>query len=486
MPPRRRGGGGPRKRRGRWEWLSNDELQLILDHLDDRQLGTLARVEQRTHKLAKETMRRKLKLSPSQWSAFKAVIERRESILLMGAPGTGKSHLLTILRERLPNPLVTASTGAAAEKICASTFHSALGLGLGTNPVSKIISCKAFELHIRKPLLQCGALMIDEISMLTAFILNLAEQVLRTVRGGLPQIVASGDPMQLRAVAAAEDGDFYKSRLVAKGVLRPYILTESHRQGGNGKFLRILNRARVGRATAEDVVWLTTHATAANPDDAIPKLVCTTFEAYEHNRVMMARLPGQEHSYEAARIAKKPQDEANWPWTGMPFMNRLFIKVGARVLLTINVRGPGLEGLHNGSTGVVTSCGVASVEVAFDCGTKTRIGPHTVERIIDGKKVASRAQIPLLVAFAISIHRAQGATLDLVSINLQREFAAGQAYVSLSRAREISDMAITGLTLPKLNHIDREALKFYESAKKKGARLVEARRSAKKQKGARA
>jgi len=468
-----------RKRRGRWEWLSNDELQLVLDHLDDRQLAKLARVDQRTHKLAKDTMRRKLGLSPSQWSAFKAVLERRESILLMGAPGTGKSYLLTVLRERLPNSLATASTGAAAEKIKATTYHSALGLGLGTNPVHKILSCKAFEMHVRKPLLQCRSLVIDEISMLTAHILNLGAQVLRAVRGNLPQIVASGDPMQLRAVAAEEDGDFYKSHLVQGGVVIPYILTESHRQGGQGRFFRILNRARVGRATAEDVEWLNTHATANNQNDAIPKLVCTTFEAYEHNRVMMARLPSQEHTYEMTRIAKKPQDEAMWPWTGMPFLNRLTVKVGARVLLTVNLRGSGLEGLHNGSTGVVVSCGIASVEVAFDCGITTRIGPHKMERVVNNKVVASRLQLPLLVAFAISIHRAQGATLDLVSVNLQREFAAGQAYVALSRAREISDMAITGLTLPKLNHIDREALKFYESAKRKGAHLVKKRRAAK-------
>ena len=242
--------------------------------------------------------------------------------------------------------------------------------------------------------------------------------------------------------------------------------------------MRILNRARVGCATDEDLAWLNRNATAPNLGD-VPRLVCTTYEAHMHNTSRMTHLASQEHVYKVFGMFKDPKDEQTWSWTGMPFMQRLTLKVGARVLLTVNLRGTGYDGLHNGSTGVVTSCGFASVEVDFDCGVAARIGPHKMERVIDGKVVATRMQLPLLVAFAISIHRAQGATLDRVSINLQKEFAPGQAYVALSRAREISHMGIAGLTLPKLNHIDREALKFYESAKKKGARLVQERRAAK-------
>ena len=470
------GGGG--KRRAAWDALGDDLLDLVFSHLDDRALVKLARCDRRTCALARAAARRHLGLSASQWEVFRAVLERRESILLMGAPGSGKSFLLNVLKERLRVPLVTASTGAAAEKIGASTWHAALGLGIGTEPIGKIMSRPP---QWRSHVAQCGSVLLDEIGMLTAHVLDLGGEVLRRTKGGLPQIVASGDPMQLRAVAADMDGPFYASQLV-KQRLRPYILRESHRQGKQSKFLAILNRARVGRATEDDVRWL--HACALRPAQlpagrAPPMLVCTNLEADAHNNQRMAALLGESHYYPVIHTGSKDECKL-WPTTVMPFRMMLSLKVGARVLLTVNPHGWGMEGLHNGSTGTVVSLGVGSALVAFDCGVTRTIRPHTVERRKDDKVVATRSQLPLLVAFAISVHRAQGATLDLVSINLARAFAAGQAYVALSRARKINHIALSGLRLSALNHVDREALSFYQAAVARAARRRDAPRAARR------
>ncbi len=468
-------GGGNGRRLAVWDALGDDLVELIFSHLDDRALLKLARCDRRMCALARVAARRYLGLSASQWEVYRAVLQRRESVLLMGAPGSGKSFLLNVLKERLPRPLVTASTGAAAEKIGASTWHAALGLGLGTQSIAKIMDRPP---QWRSHIAQCGSVLLDEISMLTAHVLDLGEEVLRRTKGGLPQIVACGDPMQLRAVAADEDGPFYDSRLV-KQRLRPYILRESHRQGKQSKFLAILNRARVGLATERDLQWL--NACALRPEQlpagqAPSLLVCTNAEADTHNFERMAALPA-EYQYFTVVHTGPMEERKLWATATMPFRMSLTLKVGARVLLTVNPHGWGMENLHNGSTGTVVSLGVGSALVRFDCGVTRTIRPHTVEKIRNEKVVATRSQLPLLVAFAISIHRAQGATLDLVSINLSRAFAAGQAYVALSRARKINHIVLSGLTLRALNHVDRASLAFYQESVKRAAKRS-AKRSA--------
>lgn len=453
------------KRRAHWDALSDDALEMILAHVaDDRVLAQISRCDKRTRRMARVAIRRLLGLSDSQWHAYKAVIERRESILLMGAPGSGKSFLLNLLKERMPKPLVTASTGAAAEKIGAQTFHSALTLGLGNQTVQQVM--RRPEMY-REKMLQCHSVILDEIGMLTAHVLDLGIGVLRQTKGSLPQIVACGDPLQLRAVTADEDGPFYKSNLVKKR-LRPYILRESHRQGSRSKFLAILNRARLGVAVPNDVRWLQACALKAPPEETRPpKLVCTNVEAFAHNRLCLEALPYTLSVDYHASLTGQEDVQTRWPWTAMPFATVLTLKIGARVLLTVNLHGPQYAGLHNGSTGTVTAMTGCSVFVEFDCGVQASIVRHKMEKEEDGKVVATRSQLPLIVAFAVSIHRAQGATLDLVDIDVGRAFAAGQTYVALSRARRIDHIVLRGLTLFKLNHVDREALAFYQETLKR-------------------
>ena len=466
------GAGG--KRRASWDVFGDDVVEMIFAHFNDRELAKLARCDRRMRKLARTAARAYLGLSPSQWEVYRAVLERRESILLMGPPGSGKSFLLNVLKKRMPNPLVTASTGAAAEKIGASTFHSAFTLGLGSLSVAEIMRRPA--LH-RRRMLECGSVILDEIGMLSAHILDHGAEVMRQSRGGIVQFVASGDPLQLRAVSADSDGPFYKSALV-KNRLRPYILRESHRQNSKSKFLAILQRARMGNATAADVRWLNACSLKTPPEGIRPpKLVCTNAEANLHNTAEQARLTGYENTYKAVQSGHV-HELALWGWNIMPFEETVTLKVGTRVLLTVNLRGPQYEGLHNGSTGVVVACEHSAVMVAFDCGLTTRIERHRMDKIKDKHVVAWRAQLPLIVAFAISIHRAQGATLDLVAIQLEREFAAGQAYVALSRARRIDNILLSGLTLRALNHVDKEALAFYNEVQKRVAERARRRLAA--------
>ena len=252
----------PRRGNAQWAALDNDTVLEIFGYLEgDRKVARLAHLDKRTRRVARAAVQRHLRLSDSQFAVFRAVLERRESVLLMGNPGSGKSFLLKVLKERMRSPLVTASTAAAAEKINAWTLHSALGLGLGERTAEEIVKKQRTPVRgvvYPKPGQTCSQLVVDEVSMLTAKLLDLAADVLALLRGRLPQLVVSGDPMQLGAVGADKDGAFYDSRLV--GRLKPYVLTESFRQAQDSHFLSILNRARLGKARLDDVEWIQEHA----------------------------------------------------------------------------------------------------------------------------------------------------------------------------------------------------------------------------------
>lgn len=459
----------PRRGNARWDLLDNDTLAEIFAHFDDWKLARLAPINRRTRQVVRAAIQSHLKLSDSQYEVFRAVLERKENVLLMGAPGTGKSFLLKVLKERMPNPLVTASTGAAAEKIDAHTLHSALGLGLGDKPAKDIV--KRQQAFYQKtgtppPGLTCRALIIDEVSMLTAKLLDLAGEVLVMLRGGLPQLLVSGDPLQLGAVAMKAEGPFYQAGAIRR--LKPFVLVESFRQAEDSQFLRILNRARLGRARESDVDWLRSMF-APTASSAVPRLFSHVIQVDEYNRAKLEECPGAAVTFLQQKTGTVPSAQIK----GM--YDELHVKPGARVLLSRNL--PEHAELHNGSCGTVKAVTPHSVRVEFDAGVGAWIKPVTQEYEKDGKVVGKRTFMPLMLAWAVSIHRAQGATLDVMCVDLSKCFAPGQAYVALSRVREAGHAAVEGLSLQKLNDIDKAALRYYKECAKRSTNRSERHRA---------
>ena len=467
----------PRVGKARWDALDNDALHEIVQHFDDRGLGRLARLDRRTRRVAYVATKAHLGLGDSQWEVFKAVLHRRENVLLMGSPGTGKSFLLKVLRDRMPRALVTASTGAAAEKIDSFTLHSALGLGLGDKPADEIVKQMKRPIRGPQPCATCDALIIDEVSMLTAKTLDLAADVILGFRKKLPQLVVSGDPMQLGAVGQEKDGAFYTSKLVGK--LRPYVLTESFRQTEDSKFLSILNRARLGCAREHDRAWLVDNASADVGPDA-PRLFSKNCQVWEHNQLKLATIRALQYFFAADEWGHVPKSGTDRDLFG------LLVKVGARVMLTSNL--PEWRSVHNGSCGVVTSIELrtaassGSIGVRFDNGKHLQITQITREYKKNDEVVGTRTMYPLVLAWAVSIHRAQGATLDRMVTDLSQCFAKGQAYVALSRVREIQHLQLQGeLKLFKLNNVDKKALHWYEECKERSEKRAKRHRERDKQ-----
>ena len=460
----------------RWDTLDNDALHEIFKHLDDRMLGRLAQLDTRTRRVAYAATKTFLGLGDSQWEVFKAVLHRRENVLITGAPGCGKSFLLKVLRDRMPRALVTASTGAAAEKIDSFTFHSALGIGLGDRPAKEIVGQLkrrdlAMGVKFPQPCQTCDALIIDEVSMLTAKTLDLAAEVMLSFRKKLPQLVVSGDPMQLGAVGQEKDGAFYTSEVVSK--LRPYVLVESFRQTADSKFLSILNRVRLGCAREHDRAWLVANAGDNVGPDA-PRLFSKNLQVWEYNKLKLATIQAPQSYFAAEEWGKVPR-------VGDPTCDNkfaLFVKVGARVMLTSNLTE--WRSVHNGSCGVVTGIesGMGgSIAVRFDNGKHLQIARITHEYKENDEVVGTRTMYPLILAWAVSIHRAQGATLDRMVTDLSECFAKGQAYVALSRVREVQHVTLQGeLKLSKLNNVDKKALCWYEECQERSERRAKRHR----------
>lgn len=467
----------PRVGRARWDALDNDALHEIVQHFDDRGLGRLARLDQRTRRVVYADMKAVLGLGDSQWEVFKAVLHRRENVLITGAPGTGKSFLLKVLRDRMPRVLVTASTGAASEKIDSFTLHSALGLGLGDKPANEIVrqlKKPSYGVKFPQPCATCDALIIDEVSMLTAKTLDLAAEVMLSFRKKLPQLVVSGDPMQLGAVGQEKDGAFYTSKLVSK--LRPYVLTESFRQTADSKFLSILNRARLGCAREHDRAWLVANASAEVGPNA-PRLFSKNHQVWDYNDRKLAAIQALAFFFAGDEWGNVPKTGTDGSVFG------LLVKVGARVMLTSNRTE--WRSVHNGSCGVVTAINPptgSSITVRFDNGEHLQIKRIVHEYKKNDEVVGTRTMFPLILAWAVSIHRAQGATLDCMVTDLSQCFAKGQAYVALSRVRDIQHLQLQGeLKLSKLNDVDKKALHWYEECKERSEQRAERHRERDKQ-----
>ena len=454
-----------------WQWLGDDVVQLIFAHLSSTKCAQLQRLDRNTHRMAKRALRKHLGLGDSQWQTFRAVVERGESVFLTGAPGVGKTHLLRTIANSLDerHVVVTASTGAAAEKIGAQTLHSAFCLGyeneIDVNLAIRL--CKS-----RRKLFRTRTIVVDEVSMLTSATLDAVLTIAQAVcAADRLQFVLCGDPLQLSEIDptcrdAASRRPFWISELLTR-VTRPYVLVENFRQNGESPFVAVLNRARVGKASERDVRWLREHSRQPTPAEPTflqesfiervrrrwrqelnPSALCLfCLRAFVEtfNKHCMHSLPGVEQAYRV--IYKGPCGQGGFPLT---------LKVGARVMLTRNQPINGQ--LFNGSMGTVLGMSENSVRVNFDT-----VGPRAVTRVSTNNGQAMA--LPLQVAWAATIHKAQGATLDRACVDLSFAFGHAQAYVALSRVRDVKDLEILGLDLKKLNSVDKTALRWYNTIK---------------------
>ena len=381
------------------------------------------------------------------------------STAVLGPAGTGKSLVLrTVVRalraRGLPDSAmpVTAPTGIAALNVGGVTIHSWGGIGLARPSAAQLAKKIEETEYSRTRWEKAKVLIIDEISMMSGELLDKLEYIARTVRcneavfGGLAVIVF-GDFAQLPPVRATMYA--FESRTWARlydNSRNVVSLTTIMRQRGDGadEFIRLLHAIRTGNVSDEIVSALNKLQRPLPCKDGIQPtmLYSHNAEVDEINEKRIRDLPGTAVEYAA-------KDEYGGEQEALTQLNRiarapevLTLKLGAQVVLIYNIDPA--AGLVNGSRGVVTVLGEKPT-VRFSNGV-SRIMEHSrwATRCRQTGTLAIRMQFPLRLAYAMTIHKSQGMSIDSLAVSVNESFEPGQAYVALSRATSMAGLQLIG------------------------------------------
>ena len=448
-------------------------------------------------------------------------------IMVHGGAGAGKSCVINIVKQWVhlilqtsgdnpdcPYILVTAPTGTAAANVRGMTLHSAFGFTFGNEHYS--LSDKKRD-EMRAQLKYLRFLIIDEISMVKADLLYQLDMRLKEITqkpdkifGGVG-IFAFGDLLQLQPIQARyifqeprcndyklgfHSGAYWQS-------FEAIILEENHRQGNDRSYADLLNRVRVGRQTDEDIKQLENRVRPKNHQDlaGVMYINCTNVEVNKINQIGLKALNSElivneaVHFHQTIKNFKPPINSRGNIGTERnetPFQQTLYMKVGAKVMLTYNIDV--LDCLTNGSRGHIVAFDITNtgfiekVIVKFDdvhqgkrkqasdrALQKKYPGCTAIEKILYqyslGRKKSSVSnsakviQFPLRLCFATTSHKFQGQTVvkpNKLAIDLRSVFKPAMGYVMLSRVQEINQLFIIGGVPANKLYADNQAIEEFE------------------------
>lgn len=443
-------------------------------------------------------------LNHNQLAAYQAVKEQK-SIFLTGSGGTGKSFLLNLIYDSIPNETgrkvaLTALTGCASLLLHpkAKTIHSWAGIGLGKDPVPLLVANVKKSRRAMVRWHETDVLVIDEISMMTPELFEKLDEVARKIRrnphtpfGGI-QMILSGDFYQLPPVVRFSEGQdqdqtfVFESPLWKDMRLATHELTEIVRQKDQ-VFQKVLNEARCGELTKDSLKILSRRMGLDYKTQKIQPTMLFTRRAQvnEINMGYLRKLTTERRIYKATttfstKVATLTQSDKD-PLVlkavdkmdnDAAYSPELIVAIGAQVMLITNLKPE--KGLVNGSRGVIVGYETIKKDeddttpsykmdesvlvplVEFKNGLKMPIGYATWE--VPDMPGVLRRQIPLKLAYAITIHKSQGATLDCALIDVGgRTFEFGQAYVALSRVKDLEGLYI--------HDLDKNAFRAHDKVK---------------------
>lgn len=405
-------------------------------------------------------------LSDEQQAVIGAV-ETGKNILMLGSAGVGKSlvikHITRMCDVREINIGIAATTGCAAVLIDGRTIHSFLGIGLAKDSPMALASNLAYRNKAKCDMLKTlRILLIDEISMLDANLLEKISKFLSCVRsnfnkpfGGI-QVIFSGDFYQLAPVSGLYA---FESSIWEKINMSCHILTKIYRQEGDLLFQSILERAKTSSVTEEDIQILTEckgqdFKTGMKPTSLFAKNVTVDVV----NKEKYALLEGNEMAYNTFYANK--ESKAYCENIGIPSVLKL--KVGAQVMVTRNISAN--MKLANGTRGVVREMHKDHVVI------QTLYGDRPIARfecVNENDRKIQYSAMPLILAWAITIHKAQGVTLDCCSIDIGKSlFACGQAYTALSRVKDLKGLCVINIDKAGFK-TDPKVVDFYNAIQNK-------------------
>jgi ATP-dependent exoDNAse (exonuclease V) alpha subunit len=423
----------------------------------------------------------RLSLSPEQQAVFDLIEHTREHVFVTGRAGTGKSTLLNHLSWNTEKSLVIAApTGVAALNVGGQTLHSLFRLPIGVIADHDIDQ----SAELRKLLNSIDTLVIDEVSMVNADLMDAVDRSLRQARqragepfGGV-QVVLFGDPYQLAPVPGDSDerayfADTYRSmwffdaKVWQESELRIVELLQVHRQH-ESDFRFMLNAVRHGQVTREIADRLNEVGARPAPDDGTITLATRNDTVNRINAHALGRLPGRV-------LTAKAEVSGDFGGRNYPADESLELKVGAQVMFLRNdvSQGDGPRWV-NGTIGTVTKIDsnvyvdvdgeIHEVEPAIWEKFRYNWSPETKKLTKD--VVAEFTQFPLRLAWAVTIHKSQGKTYDAAIVDLgSRAFTSGQTYVALSRITTLDGLYLTRPLRPSDIMVDADVERFMRDAR---------------------
>ena len=406
-------------------------------------------------------------------TAWDFVESTGRSIFLTGKAGTGKTTFLkTIMEHSRKRPIVVAPTGVAAINAGGVTIHSFFQLPFSPYvPGAKVESKFDFGKEKRKIIASSDLLIIDEISMVRADLLDAIDAVLRRFRehgqpfGGM-QLLMIGDLAQLTPVVTPEDERmlkpyydtpyFFGSKALQQIDYVTIQLTHVYRQQDES-FIALLNEIREGHPSAEALSKLNSRSLTPGPSpkgegSGYIRLTTHNNLANFYNESELQKLPGRSYQYRA-------EVKGTFPEYSYPTAETLVLKEGAQVMFVKNDPS-GEHNYYNGRIGRVMEASENRLTVYCE-GDAEAIEVEPLEwenmrytlneqtREIESEVQGTFKQLPLRLAWAITIHKSQGLTFDRAIIDANQSFAPGQVYVALSRCRTLEGLVLASPLEPR-------------------------------------
>ena len=401
------------------------------------------------------------------------------NVFLTGAPGAGKTYVLNQFiaeaRKQHKTVAVTASTGIAATHIGGVTIHSWSGLGIREQVSRRDLEQLAANAKLVKRYNSTDVLVIDEVSMLHGQRLNMINTVCKHLRkseqpfGGL-QVVLVGDLFQLPPVSRDTRAVDFVHNADAWRELDPTIcyIDEQHRQSGDG-LLELLQAMRSGELQElhEEII---NQRLGKRPEstDIITQLYAhnVDIDAVNQRRLQAINDEAREYTMSSSGAAAKVEQLRR----SVLAPEMLELKVGAEVMFVANHP---VGRFVNGSRGkVIRFDDDDQPVVRLRNGKTLTVEQHSWKLEEDGRVRAEVAQLPLRLAWAITIHKSQGMSLDAALVDLSRSFAPGMGYVALSRIRSLDGLYLTGINATALQ-LHPDIYEFDELIRQLSARAAE-------------
>jgi len=425
----------------------------------------------------------------AEQSAAYSLLDSDQNVFLTGAAGSGKSFVLKEFfreKESWMNPRqrtpILASTGAAAILIGGRTFHGFFGLGIMKGGPEATFREAIDNQYLLKRMIRTDQIVIDEISMISGPVLALAERIAREARasyrpelkdvpwGGM-RVICVGDFAQLPPVnphSRVREWAFLDpvwQRSEFKGIMLKQVMRTDEPE-----FIKVLNKIRIGQCDGEVEAFLDKRTKQESRTDIL-RLFSHRENTERYNLERLAALPHRVHSFRTQY--KGAEWAVNQYAKNLPVPNNLQVKVDALVMFRTNA----IDGTYaNGTLGTVIEIdehGVCESDdgttttgriiVELENGKEITVTKHVFECLDkDGEVVLAASQFPLVLAWASTIHKAQGMTVDRLITDVRKLWEPGQAYVALSRVRSAEGLFLAGWN-PAAIFADKQVIAFHRS-----------------------